>query len=127
MDDAHRSWSVAPSAVFTDKRTYPARTDFARVTSAGDATLLVAQPVTGRRHQIRVHLAWIGFPILGDPLFAGVPAERTYLHAWQVAFDATWADGGRVVVEAAPAPDFWTPLGGDPASHLAMARQALAD
>ena len=125
VDEGRRSWSVAPSAVFADKRTYPAHTDFALVTNDGDATLLVAEPVTGRRHQIRVHLAWIGFPILGDPLFAGVPAERTYLHAWQVAFDATWAGGRRVVVEAAPGPDFWVPLGGETPDHLlAAAREA---
>jgi tRNA pseudouridine32 synthase/23S rRNA pseudouridine746 synthase len=126
-DAVSHSWSVAPSAVFADKRTYPARTDFARVAGDGDTTLVVAQPVTGRRHQIRVHLAWIGFPILGDPLFAGAPADRTYLHAWQVAFDATWADGRRVVVEAEPGPDFWSPLGGSSENLLAEARRALAD
>jgi tRNA pseudouridine32 synthase / 23S rRNA pseudouridine746 synthase len=127
VDEANRSWSVAPSTVFADKRTYPAQTDFARVTDDGDVTLLVAQPVTGRRHQIRVHLAWVGFPILGDPLFAGDAADRTYLHAWQVAFDATWARGRRVVVEAPPGPDFWTPLSAEPARLLAMARQAAGD
>jgi tRNA pseudouridine32 synthase/23S rRNA pseudouridine746 synthase/23S rRNA pseudouridine1911/1915/1917 synthase len=126
VDPATNAWSVMPSAVFADKRTYPARTDFGRAGAAGDLTLVVAQPLSGRRHQIRVHLAWIGFPILGDPLFAGAPALRTYLHAWQVAFDATWAGGERVVVEAPPAPDFWAPLGDETPDHwLAAVRLAL--
>jgi tRNA pseudouridine32 synthase/23S rRNA pseudouridine746 synthase len=126
-DAARHSWTVAPSAVFAGKRVYPSRTDFARVGGSGDTTLVVAQPVTGRRHQIRVHFAWVGFPILGDPLFApSASAEaRTYLHAWQVAFDATWADGRRVLVEAAPGPDFWVPLGGDLEHWLTQARDAL--
>lgn len=36
---------------------------------------------TGRTHQIRVHLASIGAPIVGDPLYCGTPAARLYLHA----------------------------------------------
>lgn len=125
VDPATHTWSVPPAAVFTDKRFYPARTDFSRAGPAGAVTLVVARPVTGRRHQIRVHLAWIGFPIVGDPLFAGPPAPRTYLHAWQVAFDATWAGGERLTVEAMPDDDFWTPLGETPEHGLAAAHAAL--
>ena len=36
---------------------------------------------TGRTHQIRVHLASKGIPILGDVLYGGVEAKRIYLHA----------------------------------------------
>lgn len=36
---------------------------------------------TGRTHQIRVHLAHLGFPIVGDPLYQNKPAERLMLHA----------------------------------------------
>jgi tRNA pseudouridine32 synthase/23S rRNA pseudouridine746 synthase/23S rRNA pseudouridine1911/1915/1917 synthase len=129
--DAERSsWSVDPSAVFADKRTYPARTNFGLVSADGGTALLVAQPFTGRRHQIRVHLAWIGLPILGDPLFGSTAGagDRTYLHAWQVAFDATWSDGRRVVVEAVPPPDFWAPLHhAEPERLLALAREVVID
>ena len=42
---------------------------------------LEAEPVTGRTHQIRVHAAEEGFPILGDVLYGGTPAARVFLHA----------------------------------------------
>lgn len=41
---------------------------------------------TGRTHQIRVHLASRGLPILGDELYGGKPAKRLYLHASHLAF-----------------------------------------
>jgi len=46
-----------------------------------DYTLVEARPLTGRTHQIRVHAADLGFPILGDQLYGGSPAPRLYLHA----------------------------------------------
>jgi 23S rRNA (cytosine1962-C5)-methyltransferase len=45
-----------------------------------------ASPLTGRTHQIRVHAAENGFPILGDMLYGGSPAARVYLHATEIAF-----------------------------------------
>ena len=57
------------------------------------ATLLDAVPRTGRTHQIRVHLAAIGHPILGDRTYGGggddarrAGLERPFLHAWRLAF-----------------------------------------
>ena len=44
-------------------------------------SLLEAQQKTGRTHQIRVHLAELGLPILGDRLYGGVASERMHLHA----------------------------------------------
>ncbi len=51
-----------------------------RAATAGRAWL-EARPITGRTHQIRVHLAHRGCPILGDPLYGGAPAPRLWLHA----------------------------------------------
>jgi 23S rRNA (cytosine1962-C5)-methyltransferase len=48
--------------------------------------LIEAEPRTGRTHQIRVHAAEQGFPILGDTLYGGTPAPRVYLHAAELAF-----------------------------------------
>mgnify|MGYP000880855567 CR=1 FL=1 len=42
--------------------------------------------VTGRTHQIRVHLAYLGAPIVGDGLYEGVSADRLYLHCGYVSF-----------------------------------------
>ena len=52
--------------------------------SHAGASLVALRPVTGRTHQLRVHLRWLGHPILGDPLYAGRargPAPRLLLHA----------------------------------------------
>ncbi len=49
--------------------------------NSGTPTLLRIFIKTGRRHQIRVHLAAIGHPILGDKVYGGLSADRLYLHA----------------------------------------------
>ncbi len=55
------------------------------------AALLEVEPLTGRTHQIRVHLASIGHPIVGDKLYGGAKphgpkAKRQMLHAWRLKF-----------------------------------------
>ena len=65
--------------------------------------LLECQLETGRTHQIRVHLAAIGHPVVGDPIYGpggGVEAPRPFLHAHALAF-AHPRSGDRVEVEAA--------------------------
>jgi tRNA pseudouridine32 synthase/23S rRNA pseudouridine746 synthase/23S rRNA pseudouridine1911/1915/1917 synthase len=93
-------------------RVYPATTRFARLWDSDDLALLAVWPLTGRRHQIRVHLAWIGYPIIGDPLFAakGEAARRTLLHAWRLAFDAPDGSGRRIEVAASPDAEFQAAL-----------------
>ena len=117
FDPARGYWSVPPEAQFQDVRSYPSVTTFLRVCGDEQHTLLAAHPVTGRRHQIRVHLAWTGHPIDGDPLFSKAAADgpgRTLLHSWRLGFTAAWADGARIRAEAPPGADFWAPLGGAP-------------
>ena len=51
------------------------------------ALLVAARPLTGRRHQVRAHLAHAGLPILGDPVYGRPSADvpRLMLHAWRLA------------------------------------------
>ena len=64
-----------------------ARTTFEVVDRIGDAfALLRVFPETGRTHQIRVHAAWSGFPLVGDKKYA--LDERVYLHYLDHGFDA---------------------------------------
>jgi 23S rRNA pseudouridine1911/1915/1917 synthase len=57
-------------------------------TAGGRVSLLLVRPVTGRTHQIRVHLAYAHFPIVGDPVYgrrgdtSGL--GRQFLHAWRL-------------------------------------------
>jgi 23S rRNA-/tRNA-specific pseudouridylate synthase len=76
-------------------------------------SLLEVHPLTGRHHQIRVHLRSAGTPILFDPLYgrrlmpgalAGAPCARLALHARRIDVPAP-RGGGRVVVEAPLAED----------------------
>ena len=60
----------------------PARTDIHVLKRAAAYTLVECHPVTGRQHQIRVHLETIGHPIVGDKLY---PNEEVFI---------TWADHG---------------------------------
>jgi 23S rRNA pseudouridine1911/1915/1917 synthase len=56
---------------------------------------------TGRKHQVRVHLAGLGCPVIGDPVYgsAGDPARRLGLHAWRLALDHP-TTGKRLEVES---------------------------
>jgi 23S rRNA pseudouridine1911/1915/1917 synthase len=70
-------------------------------------TLLEVDLVTGRTHQIRVHLAAIGHPVAGDPVYGTGTArrgpeglERLFLHAWRLVF-ASPSTGDLVRLEAA--------------------------
>jgi 23S rRNA pseudouridine1911/1915/1917 synthase len=68
----------------------PSSTRFRVLARGGGATLVLAEPLTGRTHQIRAHLAHIGAPLLGDVRYlpaghgAQTPAPRAMLHAWRL-------------------------------------------
>lgn len=81
----------------------PALTRVTLLERRGAASLVMAELATGRRHQIRVHLASIGFPIVGDVLY-GAPPARTglALHAREERL-AHPVTGERLVI-AAPWP-----------------------
>ncbi|GAW68736.1 RNA pseudouridine synthase [Geoanaerobacter pelophilus] len=64
----------------------PARTVFRVVGEGAGVAAVEAKPLTGRTHQIRVHLAHSGFPIIGDEAYGGIPAARMMLHCRGMRF-----------------------------------------
>jgi len=68
----------------------PATTHWQVLARSGDRTLVELTPVTGRSHQLRVHMLSIGHPIIGDDLYAHPQAlamsPRLQLHACFIAF-----------------------------------------
>jgi len=58
-----------------------AQTDYTVVSTGEKYSTLSLLPKTGRTHQLRLHLKYIGHPIVGDELYGGEPAQRLMLHA----------------------------------------------
>ena len=83
----------------------PAQTDWQVIGRDADSTRVRLLPLTGRSHQLRVHMLAQGHPILGDPIYASGPARafpRLMLHAESLALHHP-ATGDWVSFEA-PAP-----------------------
>jgi 23S rRNA-/tRNA-specific pseudouridylate synthase len=92
---------------FVEDGSADSHTDFERLRVAGGYALVRARPLTGRTHQIRIHLAARGAPVAGDTVYGppwrpGLP-ERTQLHAEHIRFP--W-DGGEFEAWAPVPPDF---------------------
>jgi 23S rRNA pseudouridine1911/1915/1917 synthase len=85
-----------------------AETRFRPLSSGASATLLEVEIRSGARHQIRAHLASIGHPIVGDPVYGGRNCERLLLHAHSLAFDHP--ESGRPIRIEAPVPEAFARL-----------------
>jgi 23S rRNA pseudouridine955/2504/2580 synthase len=107
---------ILPEAVATTEGAKHAVTDYAVIERLGTRAAWVAlQPVTGRMHQLRSHMAEIGHPIAGDGKYGGSAAENTgqgwgaslgagisrklHLHARSIAF-AHPVTGARIALTA---------------------------
>jgi len=68
----------------------PAQTAYRALTYYNDYTYVECRPHTGRKHQIRVHLAYIGFPVVGDHTYGRrkdpLGLKRHFLHAAEITF-----------------------------------------
>lgn len=76
----------------------------------GKCALVLATPLTGRTHQIRIHLAAAGHPILGDQLHGGRPGRRLMLHAFRLVLRHP-ALKSPLILEAPVPEDFPVPPG----------------
>jgi len=94
-----------------------AETFFFRGETKNGKTMVVAEPKTGRTHQIRLHAQDLGFSILGDVRYGGSPYPRICLHAQEITFEHPTM--GSTVTYFAPV-DFR-------ADTSAILRQALVD
>lgn len=94
-----------PKRFKTARHGRPAQTSFKIVATTGHHRLLEIKPLTGRTHQIRLHLASIGVPVLGDPLYKGAPAPRLMLHAGAITFGHPGS--GERLAFSVPLPDLF--------------------
>jgi tRNA pseudouridine32 synthase/23S rRNA pseudouridine746 synthase len=62
-----------------------AQTEFQTLSTVVGRSRLLLRPLTGRSHQLRVHLCHAGHPILGDPLYGNAQAQRLCLHATELS------------------------------------------
>ena len=98
-------WENRPRQMVCHATGRPAQTDWALIRHEDDASRLRLHPVTGRSHQLRVHMLALGHPILGDPLYATGAAldhPRMMLHAQSLRL--RHPDGGRGVTITTPVP-----------------------
>ena len=84
----------------------PALTHVHRLVTEGDLHLLAVVPKTGRTHQIRVHLSFLGLPLAGDTLYGGGRESGFFLHCHRLA----WPRLGRLAADGvyAPLPPRWS-------------------
>jgi 23S rRNA pseudouridine1911/1915/1917 synthase len=83
------------------KRGREARTAYEVLDSARGRSFILANPETGRTHQIRVHLAAIGAPVMFDRMYGKSEGRRQMLHAWRLEIPHP---AGRVLRVTAPLP-----------------------
>ena len=95
----------APSTFRVDSKGKSATTHYHVNAEKNGKTLVELRPFTGRTHQLRVHMQYLGSPIYGDRVY-GKPAERLYLHAWKL--EITIPKGQRKIFIAPVPPEFYT-------------------
>jgi tRNA pseudouridine32 synthase/23S rRNA pseudouridine746 synthase len=77
-------WPNRPRQMVSHEHGRPAQTDWQVIGRAPGETRVRLSPLTGRSHQLRVHMLALGHPILGDPIYATGAARdfpRLMLHA----------------------------------------------
>ena len=80
-------------------------TDYKVVERKKGFSYMELYPRTGRTNQLRVHMSWLGYPVLGDWLYKGATAPRLMLHARRIVFKHPFT-GKTIKFEAEPPKDF---------------------
>lgn len=93
----------APSTFRVDSKGKSAITRYQVLATTDKLSLVELRPETGRTHQLRVHMHYLGTPILGDRVY-GKAADRLYLHAAKL--EVTIPGGQRKVFETPTPPEF---------------------
>lgn len=93
----------APSTFRVDASGKSAETVYEVIRSSQARSLVSLKPRTGRTHQLRVHMAYMGTPIVGDRVYGKEEGERMYLHAHTL--EVTLPGGVRTVFEASIPPE----------------------
>lgn len=119
LGPARRSAVQIRMAVVEPGTGLPSRTEYTVLERHADRTLLALHPLTGRQHQLRVHLAQLGFPIVGDKIYGSdetlflrgladelseddlrvLELDRHALHSWKLTIDHP-KENRRVTYEA---------------------------
>lgn len=102
----------APSTFRVDPKGKPAVTSYHVLAEDKKNSLVELQPRTGRTHQLRVHMQYLGTPILGDRVY-GREADRLYLHAYSL----------EVTIPISDRRTFTAPVPADFTSHFAEAKR----
>ena len=95
---------AAPSTFRVDPNGKPAQTTYRVLASTDTQALIELKPTTGRTHQLRVHMAYLNTPILGDRVYGKLNASRLMLHAHKL--EITLPSGERKTFEAAAPEEF---------------------
>ncbi|MBM3362601.1 MAG: RluA family pseudouridine synthase [Betaproteobacteria bacterium] len=96
-------WPNRPRQMIDWDRGRPSQTRWRVLQRGNNFSRLLLEPVTGRSHQLRVHLQALGHPIIGDPLYAPqAPAHRLMLHACRLELEHP--STGCALIFESPAP-----------------------
>ncbi|MCC5877604.1 MAG: RluA family pseudouridine synthase [Candidatus Sumerlaeia bacterium] len=102
-------WHVPPGCPLLKGGGFPSQTHFRVLKVEKENALVLLNPLTGRTHQIRVHMGWLGHPLLGDQTYnrdetSRNLAGRLALHCHRMAWLNDWADSGRPRWQAVSSP-----------------------
>lgn len=93
-------WHIPTGCSLVKGGGFPSQTHYRVLGGDLQTSLVLLRPLTGRTHQIRVHMGWIGYPLLGDPVYnrdeeSRNRATRLALHCHRMAWIDDWTTPGR--------------------------------